>query len=180
MVHGGQYDAAEDRGWNDPFQFWEYHLLLLEAAFRYDVPTLKEVCIKILTTNDIFPGSNITDIYAPTGRTLISEFLHRLYSSFDSCKPSEVSGRFGWIKTLREIILTQLPRLSQPLLGGDAASRLLRADIRELYGESSSFAYHHMIVLKDEMETYEEVTRDQDGIWKVQLKPDALKLPSKL
>jgi hypothetical protein len=169
---------------------WSFYLSVLEAAMRYDIDELQTICDKALLEIDIFGSPPAISIHYPTGRTHICIMLYQLYIWTARC--SEQETMYFDEGPLTDILRIQVPKMVDLLKNTDDGASQLRKDILYLYEKTDALADevggsfwrfredHQYALEKTKKLDYEEVVQDQDGIWTLQIKPDALKVASKL
>ena len=186
--------AANQQGRIPRMHLWEYYFELLVAALRYEMRHLKETCKEVLIKgDDIFNGLDILSTHGSNGRTIMGQMLHDLYSWYNRCLTEMVICDINPL--LDDILQSRMPKLLDLLKRTDDGTAQLRKDILDLYEASAAyeattpygtgmllrrFREDHQWVLEEMKEKDEEVVQDQDGIWTLQIKPDALKVASKL
>jgi hypothetical protein len=171
---------------------WSFYLGVLEAAMRYEMDELLEICWKALLEIEIFSSPHAISTRHPSGRTMGGFMLHELYAWTARC--NEQGSMCIDEGPLTDILRVQVPKMAALLKRTDDGALQLRKDVLDLYEASDAIAdklgEHHWKFREDHLSAlkyvngqkldYEEVVQDQDGIWTLQLKPDAPKLQSKL
>ena len=186
----GEQDAPTKTAPRLLMTYWSFYLGVLEASMRYGINELSDTCWKALLEIDIFSHPHALSTRHPSGRTMVGFMLHELYMWTARCV------EHGLIRfdegPLTEILRMQVPKMVDLLKRTDDGVSQLRKDILHLYRMSDAradevggsfwrFREDHRHALEETKKLdYEEVVQDQDGIWTLQIKPDALEVASKL
>jgi hypothetical protein len=156
---------------------WAFYFELWTAAYTYDM-------------RHLFNGLDVLSTqHGTNGRTLMGQMLHDLSNwHLSTISTGLVCSESDGLTEVLEVHVLKIVAL---LKRTDEGPAQLRKDILNLYEASAAYEFKrglfvsrfredHQLVLEEMKEEYEEVVQDQDGIWTLQIKPDALKVASKL
>jgi hypothetical protein len=188
------YNTSQTSGPEVGINYWELHLRLMEASVKYLIPDLTIACVNGLERDDLFNGLDfMTRHDGLNSRTLMGEMLHQLFAQEDrACEKASKNkegsrrGRFLdvitglWVTAVDNVGSNQWLKVDQAIRGSGEAARQLQKNVRELYEAYPLSEDFHEETLESQKQEYEEVVMDEDGIWMLRMKSDALKIRSKL